>query len=179
MNNNPNNNNINKNKSNNKMNTSSNNNMNTSSNNNKSNKNTKMNNSNKLKKLYEKDIDKLTFEEFVFFTHALDDNYLKRSAEGFFERNPKFAASFIKKYKEHVKKVCPDANINRINKSKNNLMNKNKNNKSEKSIQGNKQDEEKTPLDFLSSVFLPNNNNKSQSGGKKSTKKSTKKRTKK
>ena len=66
----------------------------------------------KLKALYEKDVNKLTFDEIVFFSQALEDNKLKLSTEEFFERNPKFAASFIKKYREHVRKVCPNANIN-------------------------------------------------------------------
>ena len=121
---------------------------------------------NKLKKLYEKPIDKLTFDELIFFAQALDENHLKMNVEDFFERNPKFAASFIKKYREHVRKVCPDANTNKaIN--KNNLMGANVNNTFENFIEGNDPNNiERTPPEVV---------NKSGGKRKKYKKKSKKK----
>ena len=139
--------------------------------------NSNTNNHKKLKKLYEKPVNKLTFNEIVFFAQALEDNKLKRSTEKFFEDNPKFAAVFIKKYREHVKKVCPNANLNKAfdkGLNVNNLMGANANNTFKNFNEGNEPKRERNPPVIIEEAGILLN----QNGGykKKSRKKTTKRR---
>lgn len=89
---------------------------------------------NKLERLYTIPIDQLNNKNLEILDSAIDDNKLKTSVESFFERNPEYAAHYIRKYKEYVKGKCPN-----INKPSNQHANKttNKNNRKTNNNAGN------------------------------------------
>jgi len=129
---------------------------------------------NALQRLYTVPINQLRNKDLKLLSQAIDDNKLKTSVEDFFERNPKFAAHYIRKYKEYVKKRCPNLN-------KNNAKNGNRN--------GNRN----TTINLITEASLSppvkNTNNKeninngipnfsnAQEGGKRRKRKSSRKKT--